>query len=1041
MADDSALLVPITLRALLVNSAVQSSPFELWTNDYSNLNTFEDPSPAAFTNLSESIVKIGVHLHWKLPTALTHGTTAKGSTDAVFPPTPNRWVVVRLASTTGGTNAQSMAAWVIQSDYLGPDGTTPFADPSPSSQPPNIQVTGLGKNWTISQWTGEPATPGITPFLTATGLADVMFTAYQPAILDVYAFYDDMTGVAEGDIVTYSVAGWYSDPSQDPLVRSNVADLDWMILGTPPTSAPTVSVFHALVYDLNWQTKTAPPRADSDASKMQVAIGYTAIDALAAAVAASQNPPGGVDLEMQIAAFLYNAHWALDDPDGQAQTELKIRQGWFGAVPGGTMWDIVAVSQGQQDQLPLGAGAVPPPPELTPRQVDWLATLNTHQTEIDHASRILSTMQAELFSLWWKQQRIGQQGSDVWNLEQTYGVDIASILSNIEAALSGAPDSYLAQVERLKTFVSKHRGDLPVPTSPESILKFSKMIPENTDGSLLLKPTAVPPFFQPNDPVVLITGFTPPAGPDPGKILPCRLTGAAVTGVEVVLNRATTTVGEAQLSAIIQVPTISTANFAPSTAAAIPPALRALAIEAFFVDPNNAASIVSNGLNSSDPTAISNLQSAMAKGTAQVSTIATPLQALFAFAPWAQAWSPLYLEWEMTWFPSVSPTLIGGSNPPSSQPPNFPAKDNFAFDPTSWSFDGSDDVAQRGSEYYQWQGSDIWAPAGSVTPQTYVGRTFLTPQSTTLLGDRLDGLLTLLPTLGSAVPGDAQESIQELRRLLDGIQFLSQSLSGFNDSFLSRLFQLTPSAPSGPIAKAIGDQDRGVPDVSLGDQDYSFGAGMPFFFPIRGGFFQFEKLQVVDAFGQVLNLLVANGNPVNPGSPALADYFFPILAQGLVSPTVSGLTAQRLVNQAPRVVQPSRLNLILVDAEVDTAVVGFSPGANPICGWLLPNVLDRSIAVYNPAGDPLGELLVLADVAGTQAVTWLAAPDSPDPITDPVQIANPHLTPCSPRFYRRAAASPPTSGSPRSRRSSLRSTRRSGPSTRAATAATATSRP
>ena len=52
----------------------------------------------------------------------------------------------------------------------------------------------LGKSWAISQWQGEPGGP---LFLTATGLADVMFTAFQPGLVDVYAFHDDMTGLAE----------------------------------------------------------------------------------------------------------------------------------------------------------------------------------------------------------------------------------------------------------------------------------------------------------------------------------------------------------------------------------------------------------------------------------------------------------------------------------------------------------------------------------------------------------------------------------------------------------------------------------------------------------------------------------------------------------------------------------------------------------------------------------------------------------------------------------------------------------------------------
>ena len=104
-----------------------------------------------------------------------------------------------------------------------------------------------------------------------------------------------------------------------------------------------------------------------------------------------------------------------------------------------------------------------------------------------------------------------------------------------------------------------------------------------------------------------------------------------------------------------------------------------------------------------------------------------------------------------------------------------------------------------------------------------------------------------------------------------------------------------------------------------------------------------------------------------------------------------GMTLARLLNQAPRVVQPSRLNLRLLDATDDTREVDLAAGANPVGGWLLPNLLDHSLAVYDATGAPLGELLVLADGSGHQDVTWLPAPASPYPVADPSQIANPHL--------------------------------------------------
>jgi hypothetical protein len=373
----------------------------------------------------------------------------------------------------------------------------------------------------------------------------------------------------------------------------------------------------------------------------------------------------------------------------------------------------------------------------------------------------------------------------------------------------------------------------------------------------------------------------------------------------------------------------------------------------------------------------------MRNGSAQIATIAQPLRAAFAFAPWQQAWSPLYLQWELTWFPTVLPNATGAELPPAAaryERGSEGAKDNWPFDPAGWSFDGSDDVMQRGSEYYRWTGGNPWGK--KPLEQKQIGRTFLTPHATFLILRRLADYVRLHPD---------DQSMRDIQKLIDQIgqtRFLSQSLSGFNAGFLMRaLRQSPPPQANSPIAEAIGGENRGVPMVEVGDQILDFGGGRPFFFPVRGGFFRFERLIIVDAFGQVLNLLAANGNTV--GAP---ENFKPIRGAGLVPDPSSGIPGvERLVRQAPRVAQPSRLDLRLLDANDDAKEIFYNIAANPVCGWVLPNHLDRSLNVYDASGSPLGEMLVLADVSGTPAVRWLPAPGVARPITDPTQIPNKHL--------------------------------------------------
>jgi len=138
---------------------------------------------------------------------------------------------------------------------------------------------------------------------------------------------------------------------------------------------------------------------------MQVAVGYTAIDALAAIVGVLATRGSGSALEQKLQAFQYNFLQTLNDADGTAQLELLIRQAWFGSTPGGTIWDIVPVAQGQDVADPLAQGPIPAPPPLTSEQQQWLAALNITQDQLDRATRDLRTMQWELFALWWNQQR------------------------------------------------------------------------------------------------------------------------------------------------------------------------------------------------------------------------------------------------------------------------------------------------------------------------------------------------------------------------------------------------------------------------------------------------------------------------------------------------------------------------------------------------------------------------------------------------------------------------------------------------------------
>src|SRR4051794_22439756 len=94
-SDASSLLVPVHLNAWVVDSQNQEG-LAWYYADYEKLRQFQSPIPDAFDISDASKPAAGVHLHWALPDALTHGRAQSGSERIEFPYVPNRWLIVRF---------------------------------------------------------------------------------------------------------------------------------------------------------------------------------------------------------------------------------------------------------------------------------------------------------------------------------------------------------------------------------------------------------------------------------------------------------------------------------------------------------------------------------------------------------------------------------------------------------------------------------------------------------------------------------------------------------------------------------------------------------------------------------------------------------------------------------------------------------------------------------------------------------------------------------------------------------------------------------
>ena len=217
----SRVLVPIDVQALYVPAGDAEQyvrlPFVLTAPD----GQPPEPMPSPFD--AGAPRPAGVHLHWALPDAILQGSLEDrrdSSNRLDLLPLPDRWVVLRLV-VPGGSLSPQVSGWVLESD--------------------TARVVPL------AEWDGQPAT---TPQLGRTVPADeldgtaggsLVWTAGYDATVGRFAVHDpldDLTPAgAIGDLATYLVAGWWSDPERDVLdgvqttssLQTRLTELGWSL--------------------------------------------------------------------------------------------------------------------------------------------------------------------------------------------------------------------------------------------------------------------------------------------------------------------------------------------------------------------------------------------------------------------------------------------------------------------------------------------------------------------------------------------------------------------------------------------------------------------------------------------------------------------------------------------------------------------------------------------------------------------------------------------------------------------------------------------
>ncbi|SCF22010.1 hypothetical protein GA0070558_1575 [Micromonospora haikouensis] len=951
---DTTLLVPIQLQALQVNPGVRAQGFRRWRMDYTQLPGFGSPEPDAFAeprlDWAGDADSDGVHLQWVLPAAMRtgHHDAADGTT--AYPLAPNRWMVARSATRVDRAPGDRVRTrgWVVESDYLGPDGASPYLDPAARTPTP----TRIGRVLPLAGWREPAERPA--PFLTAVAPGNITFAAYQPHAVGVFSLHDPADDVEDGSTLSYVVVGWYADPASDVLaparqpagLAARLAELGWSVGPDPAGCVADTTVCHGAIRALTYSRTFAAPRPAPAA----LAVGNTSVDAVSALIRdrAARQPDAGLDPDL-LEAFQYDLLHTLDEPDGPALLATRIHDAWFTARPGGSVWQVVAAQ-------PDGAG---PPAEPSTADPDWLAELNRAQARYDLAARRLAALQRELYELWWKR---GRYNALHYRPEGLTDDRFAAELD------PGRPESLAGRVAALRREVERARTDVPWGASQQELAAAMDAytarhpLPPHT----VLKRADLPSFRSAADPVVVIAGvragtFDENLGTGADGLLPCRFAGQLVTALTLPLAGLVGPDGrlpDGSAPGPIPPPGVQIPVNASDVAGApgivpltdqhggvpVAAAFVALQAEAYLLDPAHAAEVA----------AIAAERVGLPWATAELTTAAEQLMAagsgvtgtLPAILPqrWSQPWAPLFLEWQTTYYPLPLDTLW-----------TFDGTSYDASWPTGWTYPGPGPGQKPGR------------------PFSISGRSLLTPQPAATFKARLDTYLTTLPE-------PTRTALSSFAASVDSWDLLAQALSGFNEQLALRSpasLRTPDAADVDPatglsIAELIGGGGVAMPMV---DGPVTYGPPEPGGFQaLRAGQFAFAQVRVVDRFGQSID--VYDGR--------LADALTPTIAEGMVPQQSIDTGVATFIQLPPRLLEPARLD------------VGFAPAGpgqpsrpggdaraagDVVCAWIVPSPLDEALACYAPDGTALGELTETAGLTGPQ-ISWLPAPGSACPTLD-----------------------------------------------------------
>ncbi|MEG4144671.1 hypothetical protein [Microcoleus sp. Pol12B5] len=1004
------LLVPIHLDALHLKYGTSVAEAMVEFNRLPYVNGERDVNPDT-VNLSESIVsqpfqnknlylKAGIHLHWALPDALTKETRS-----GEFPTVPNRWLITRR-------NGSKTKHWVVESDYLSTDFKEDSVTYPYKTDTNSLPFRYLGRKLTEEEWLLEQKSQTKSEYLeklTAVGYGEPTFAAFYPHCRSVFGFHDsefeDFTSIPAN--LQYDVIGWYSDSKQDYLSEFFEDFKTTFQKDFPKDALKPEDFIDAIEQELKWKFQVPYEKDKNDPQKdrqnfinavkpqlewtgdnfnqdsktlqiicysrltfsspitqnpiddkvhIQLAVANTGTEALSAYLAEtldkSQNKSQKVIIEEQLEALQFAESLETQQLDTGAKFQEIRHEAGFNGVLGGFLWKINLETKDSKSENQATPTKLSLPSEIA----SLLDQVNQKQQEYDCELAKINSRRRQLFSDWYKYMVSTYPPEDSWD---NYP-DIDAVKYYIEEKGLKPLEDKLNEIGKLKLFQNEAKKlnrasgsgsffthelagmindliGLIDSLNKQLQDKYNKLDKEEKEKTpypptYWIERVSSPRYWQPKEPVVLMVGEAVKASKRHGQdgrlnkdgLLECRIIKLDKT-----------------------IPDLKTIeDFKP-----------------IFTEINNIASQQTEKIG---------------------------------FSIWnKQPWNPFLLEWLVELFP-----VANGSNKTSD---NRNYSDDFLVQ--NYTLEANDvDLSPKSKQSLVEDVRDNRIKTDSA-PNIYSGFSILTPYANSLLQERIKEYLEkygkdenyqvhqklreyakhlqnpksirdeeiegyLRKNISKKYPQYEDiknieanpylgklENIEKLKKWyeeqklitiphpidtatkaqaeLKSLNCLSQALGGFNEALLmhKQTLQLGIQDPIGfedyqtftnAVAEAVEDEIKSAPQPL---DDFS---------PIRSGEMRIIDLQLIDTFGQVRNL----------------DW-----KEYVIKPESMKATEDYRIALPPRFVQPCRINFRWLSAnEQDNCESNDHPDTTPICGWILPNNLNKSLMIYDNQGQALGSI-------------------------------------------------------------------------------------